>query len=269
MVIGGILSAAILLVAFGIMPLVREWRRLGDILTPRMENLGRLEVLAQRQKLLRARRDALAAGIGLVAGPEALAKPEPAAAGEKSGAPGSSKPDTGPKEKLPPTAAAPDSAPVAVGPAAPDSAPVAASGPANARVDTGPAAGGDPPASKAGSPAAKAGPPSRKGGPPGPQAESGPISLATYVDRLTKKSGIGLVRLTPRKVRAGSAQRFFAPAAVRISFQADLQSLLKFLQAIDGSERLIRVEEVEFSRDEKSGPMLQVTMEISGYEVKS
>ena len=94
------------------------------------------------------------------------------------------------------------------------------------------------------------------------------ISVATHLERLAKKSGVKLNKVTPRKPsRRCKGDKHIGPVGLTIGFEANIQSLIKLLHALEKGERLVRVEQAEFRRDLKKPQNIQVTLHVVGYEL--
>ena len=184
---GGVVAGLILLIAYVVLPLAREWQRLGDSLRPRLRYVEMLQQRARRQNALLARRNALVARVGWVLGQNA--------------------PSSRNKAKRPKTKAK---------------------------------GAADP--------------------------ESG-ISLAAHVERIAKQSSVSIKQITRGKPASRrKADKHFAPVGLQVRLEAHIQSVIKFLHALEKGERLVRAERVECRRDLKRGRTLKVTLHVVGYE---
>ncbi len=104
-----------------------------------------------------------------------------------------------------------------------------------------------------------------KPNPPKPRAASA-LSLAAYLDQTTKKAGVKIKNIKPKKLTASQKDRkYFRASTVQVTFDTKLQSLLKLLHALEKGERLIRIEDINLRRDLKKGDTVSVTLDIVGY----
>lgn len=209
-IVGGAVTA-ILVIAFVIVPLMREWTRLGSILTPQRQHIEKVRDATREQSHLLGRRNELIGKLGSILGKEEAAKP--------GGKIPKGQPDT------------------------------------TLRKDAG--------AESIGSDKAEAGKPKTIDAPDAPSG----ISLAAYVERVAKKAGVVIARITASKpAMRKKRSRHFNPVGQRISCEAKIESLIKLLYALEKGERLVCVEHIELRCDSKKGQKIQVALHITGYE---
>ena len=251
-VAGGVAAGLTLLIAYVIVPLMQEWGRLGDVLGPKLEYVQKLRERLRAQSALLARRDELSKKLGSVLGPEAYTPPKESEK-PRSGKAGSKGPKGSEDSKQ---AANKD------GPAKPESTHTAKA----------PEAKGEPGKPKPDQKKPNAKRPAKDEPKPekAKKKDTAPtgISVATHLERLAKKSGVKLNKVTPRKPsRRCKGDKHIGPVGLTIGFEANIQSLIKLLHALEKGERLVRVEQAEFRRDLKKPQNIQVTLYVVGYEL--
>ena len=249
LVVGAIIAALVLLIAYVLVPVGRAWVQLGSVLGPKLQYVQRVQERAQEQNALLARREVLVGRLGSVLGPEA-APPE-----EKSEKPKARAARPAGTERKPATEEESSKrleTPSEVKPTGSKESPD--------KSEAGPEKPDKPkmPQDK---------PKTEEAKPAKPAAPKSGISLAAHLERIAKKSGIKINKVTPRKPSAcWKGNRYFKAVGLQVGFQTKIQSLIKLLHALEKGERLVRVEQVGFSRDLKKGQNIRVSLQVVGYE---
>ena len=249
LVVGAVIAGLTILIAYVLVPLGRTWAQLGSVLGPKIQYVERLRERAQEQNALLAQREELVGKIGSVLGPEA-APPE-----EKSEKPEARPARPAGTERKPATEEE-----ISKKPETPSDAKAAGPKEISDKSEAGPEKPdtSEMPEEKPKAEEAKAAKPA---------APPSGISLATHLERIAKKSGVKIKKVTQRKPSAcWKGNRYFKAVGLQIGFEANIQSLIKLLHALEKGARLVRVEQAEFRRDLKKGQNIRVTLYVVGYE---
>jgi Type II secretion system (T2SS), protein M subtype b len=92
-------------------------------------------------------------------------------------------------------------------------------------------------------------------------------SVAGYVGRVAKESGVKLKRVTPRKTSGSRAAReHFKPATVQVSMEATAENLIKMLHTLEKGGRFARVEQMQLLRNASKGNTIDVSLDVMAYE---
>jgi len=264
LIVGAAIAAGVILIAYVLVPVGRAWVQLGSVLGPKLQYVERLRERAQEQNALLARRDALVGRLGSVLGPEAA--PALGAREEKSERPpvpaGAERPsDVAPPQDAERPSDAKPAEPLSGEPSLPGQAGKPESpGKSAAEPET-------PDTSKdtlQGGPEDKSKPEEKEA--PKPTDWPSGISLATHLERIAKKSGVKVSKVTPTKPSAyWKGNGYFKAVGLQVGFETNIQSLIKFLHALEKGERLVRVEQARIGRELK-GQKITVSLEVVGYE---
>jgi len=227
-VIGGIIAGFVFLVAYVIAPLARTWSLKASQLEPKLRQIAELTERARQQDSLVRQRNARVGRLGSLLGPEALA-----AQGRAN-------------------------------------TPPPGSGESRARPEEGNSEGGEeesPPTEKTGDTAPAAAEAAAEKNNPETREVSSGVSLAAHLERIAKKSGVKIKRISP-KGRSGArkSNKHFNTVALQVSLESNMQNLIKLLYEIEKGERLVRVEEIRLRRDLKKGDNVATTIDVVGYE---
>lgn len=237
------------ILTFVIVPLAREWVRLGKVLGPKQHYVKTLQDRLRRQDALLARRQVLRRELGSVLGPEADAPPkEP---NKNEGA--SVVPKEGnepPGENGKPDAEAPKGGNSHVERSKANRFTNTA---LDKNADAGETVSGNP---KEKEPVADE-----------PIVAPVGISLATHLERTAKQSKVPITRMVAHKPAVAlKDSKYLVPVGVRLTFEANIEVLVNFLHALEKGQRLMRIEQMDLRRDEKRGPNIGVTLHVMGYE---
>ncbi|MCC6487648.1 MAG: hypothetical protein IT364_09125 [Candidatus Hydrogenedentes bacterium] len=261
---GGAAVLAILIVGYGVIPLVRNW---GSSAPSKARDEAYVETLRESvrsQEATLKQRNALVLQMGSLFGPLAVPKAKdekkpaetlPPEAGVPPPQEGGATQD-GPKSSVdgkptPETAAAPKTE-GAEKPAVPEIV----------KVDP-----GKPEPPKDGQPKDEAPKPEGPKEQAPKTAAPGNNTLAGYVEQNAKKAGATVKRITPKKNAAAfSKAKHFHPVTLQVSLECSIQNLVEILKALEKGERFVRVDQFQLKRDLAGGDKIEVTMDLHSYE---
>jgi len=96
------------------------------------------------------------------------------------------------------------------------------------------------------------------------------LSFATHIERTAKSANVKIKRFQPKKQPISAKKaKYYEPVALQITFDCNLQSMLKLLHGLEKGSRLARVEHLDLRRDLKKGGNVEVTLDLIGYEPKA
>jgi hypothetical protein len=250
--IGAVIAGVVVLIAYVLVPAGSAWVQLGRVLGPKLQYVERLQERAEEQNALVARRDVLVARLGSVLGPEAAAPVQ--AREERSEKQQTRTPGSADAERS--SDAKPAEPPLGEPSSKPEGSRKLEAGPET--PDTFEDTLQEKPEDKSSTEEKES---------PKPTARPSGISFATHLERIAKKSGVKVNKVTPTKPAAyWKGNGYFKPVGLVVGFEANIQSLIKFLQALEKGERLVRLEQAQFRRDPARGQKITVTLNLVGYE---
>lgn len=252
-VFGGIAALAILVIGYGIIPLVKSWTGSSEALSSKAAYVSDLQARIESQGALVKQRNALAKRMGSLF--EAPDKPEP-------------KKDEAKKSKGAQT------------PESPKPETVAAVTPESPKPEVqvkNAAQSPESPKGEAPAVAAAVSPESPKGETkPGDKKEeakkdekpeaAGGATLAGYVEQNAKKSEATVKSITPIKTSAGyRGARYYRSVMLQVKLQCKAKGLVTLLQALEQGERFVKVEQIQIRREPNKDDM-DVTLDVRAYE---
>ncbi|MDX9974802.1 MAG: GspMb/PilO family protein [FCB group bacterium] len=280
-VIGGIAALAILVIGYGVIPLVKSWSGSSEALSSKAAYVNDLQERIDSQGALVKQRNALAKRMGSLF--EAPGKPAPKKDGAKKDK-GAQTPES-PKSQ---TAAA-------VTPETPKPETVAAVTPETPKPETAAAVTPETPKPEVRAKDTAQSPESPKGEAPAvvavvspespkgetkpgekkeeakkdekPKAEAaGGATLAGYVEQNAKKAEATVKSITPVKTSAGyRGARYYRSVMLQVKLQCKAKGLVTLLQALEQGERFVKVEQIQIRREPKKDDM-DVTLDVRAYE---
>ncbi|MCC6697303.1 MAG: hypothetical protein IT365_16865 [Candidatus Hydrogenedentes bacterium] len=266
---GGAAVLAILIVGYGVIPMVRSWSSSGSSRTSDEAYVESLRESVRSQEATLEQRNALVLHMGSLFGPLAAPKaqdekkpPEtpPSAAGgpppQAAGAPQEA-PKPSPDGKPAPEAAATPKAEGADKPAPPKAV----------KAEPDKPEPGKPEPPKEGAPKDEAPKPEGPKEQAPKAAAPGSNTLAGYVEQNAKKAGATIKRITPKKDAAAFRNpKRFHPVTLQVSLECSIQNLVEMLKALEKGERFVKVDQLQLKRDLAGGDKIEVTMDLHSYE---
>ena len=276
---GGAAVLTILIVVYGVIPLMRSLSDSGSAPAPDRAYVESLRESVRSQEATLKQRNALVLRMGSLFGPLAApqAKDEKKAPETPPPAAGAPPPQEGgaPQEAPKPGA---DGKPEPQAAATPKTE-GAADKPANVDKPTPP----ETDTSEPGKPEPGKGEPPKEGQPKdgapkpeGPKDQGPKVSapgsntLAGYVEQNAKKAGATVKRITPKKhaTAARDTERFH-PVTLQVSLECSLQNLVDLLKALEKGEHFVKVDQFQLKRDAAGGDKIEVTMDLHSYEAEA
>lgn len=261
---GGAAVLAILIVGYGVIPMVRSWSSSGSSRTSDEAYVESLRESVRSQEATLEQRNALVLHMGSLFGPLAApkAKDEKKPPETPSPAAGAPPPQTGgaPQEAPKPS---PDGKPAPEAAAAPKTEGADKPGPPEAvKADS-----GKPEPPKDGQPKEEAPKPEGSKDQAPKAAAPGSNTLAGYVEQNAKKAGATVKRITPKKDTAAFRNpKRFHPVTLQVSIECSIQNLVEMLKALEKGERFVKVDQLQLKRDQAGGDKIEVTMDLHSYE---
>ena len=107
-----------------------------------------------------------------------------------------------------------------------------------------------------------------KASPSPPKAAAAP-RMEARLEKILKERGARVRAVSPKGVPQSARQlKCFRPVAVKIDFTANADSLVKVLHEMEEGSLFIRVDKLKVHQDLSKPGELNVTMEVSGYELQ-
>jgi len=268
-IVGGIAAVVIVSVFYVILPLKRGWSETGDDLAPKLEQVAQLRDRVEGRDSLLARRNVLVSRLGSLLGPD------PSTETEKPDKPArdSSEPK---KDKEEEAADKPSQNEEETN----GNPPEGDASPPEPATDTETAESEDK--AENGDRKGKAGETeeadqtdqtdrtdqAEKAEKPD-EAWSG-VRLAAQLERLASKSGVKIKRVSPKKA-PGSKQgrKHFTQVMMQVTFECNIDTLIKMLHALEKGDRFIRVERLQLTRNLSKGDTIDASLDVLAYEAEA